>query len=95
MYPHSASLPPIFPLQVFLDQCIHHPFIYFPAFYIMKVQKQKLSTLSVHHASPSTHTFQDAIMSDRPDPFKAVNKYRENMVEDLFALWKVCTLWDV
>jgi len=34
-------------------------------------------------------------MSDRPDPFKAVNKYRENMVEDLFALWKVCTLWDV
>lgn len=53
--------------QVFLDQCVHHPLIYFPFFYVMK----------------------DAIMSDKPDPVRAVNQYRENCKEDLFALWKV------
>ena len=53
--------------QVFLDQCIHHPFMYFPAFYCTK----------------------ELVMSEKPDFGKRIAEYRENIKEDLVALWKV------
>lgn len=53
--------------QVFLDQFVHHPLLYFPVFYAIK----------------------EVVTSDTPDLNKALGKYRENMVEDLLALWKV------
>jgi len=53
--------------QVFLDQFVHHPLLYFPVFYTIK----------------------DLVTSDTPDPVRAVNTYRDNMKEDLVALWKV------
>jgi predicted amino acid-binding ACT domain protein len=53
--------------QVFLDQCVHHPLMYFPAFYCTK----------------------ELVMSEKPDFFRVLKKYRENMMEDLFALWQI------
>jgi predicted amino acid-binding ACT domain protein len=53
--------------QVFLDQCVHHPLMYFPAFYCTK----------------------ELVMSDKPDFPKVLSKYRENLAEDLAALWKI------
>lgn len=53
--------------QVFLDQFVHHPLLYFPVFYSIK----------------------EIVTSDAPDLYKAIGKYRENMTEDLQALWKV------
>jgi len=53
--------------QVILDQCIHHPFMYFPAFYCTK----------------------ELVMSEKPDFGKRLAEYRENMKDDLIALWKV------
>jgi len=53
--------------QVFLDQFVHHPLLYFPVFYSIK----------------------EVVTSDSPDLFKAIGSYRENMTEDLQALWKV------
>ncbi len=54
--------------QVFLDQCIHHPFLYFPVFYMTK---------------------EVVTSKGQPDFKKALNQYRQNMVEDLKALWKI------
>mmetsp|Transcript_13034 Transcript_13034/g.27440 ORF Transcript_13034/g.27440 Transcript_13034/m.27440 type:complete len:416 (-) Transcript_13034:143-1390(-) len=53
--------------QVFLDQFIHHPFMYFPAFYATR----------------------ELVMSEKPDLRKSIETYRNNMKEDLAALWKV------
>lgn len=53
--------------QVFLDQMVHHPFLYFPVFY-------------------ATREF---VMVEKPDLTRCLNTYRENMKEDLFALWKI------
>jgi glycine cleavage system regulatory protein len=54
--------------QVFIDQCIHHPLMYFPVFYMTK----------------------EVVTSNgQPDFRKALNTYKENMKEDLLALWKV------
>lgn len=53
--------------QVFVDQCVHHPLMYFPAFYMTK----------------------ELVMNPQPDINKALASYRENMSEDLRALWKV------
>jgi len=53
--------------QTFLDQCVHHPFMYFPAFYMTK----------------------EIVMSESPDIMKVLNEYRNNMKEDLLALWKI------
>ncbi len=54
--------------QVFLDQCVHHPLMYFPAFYMTK----------------------EVVTSDgNPDFGKALAQYRENMMDDLKALWKI------
>ena len=54
--------------QVFLDQMVHHPLMYFPAFYITR-------ELVMH--------------SDAPDVKSALMSYKDNMKEDLIALWKV------
>jgi len=59
-------------LQTFLDQCIHHPFVYFPAFYVTK----------------------ELVMGGKNDDGKpnitrVLNNYRNNMREDLVALWKI------
>ena len=56
--------------QVFIDQCIHHPLMYFPVFYMTK----EVVT---------------AKKGESPDFAKALSTYRENMVEDLKALWKI------
>ena len=54
--------------QVFLDQCVHHPLMYFPAFYMTK----------------------EVVTSNgNPDFVKALSQYRQNMVDDLKALWKI------
>jgi hypothetical protein len=53
--------------QVFLDQFIHHPLLYFPVFYGTR----------------------EMVMSDKPDLLRAMTTYKENMKEDLAALWKV------
>ena len=54
--------------QVFLDQCVHHPLLYFPVFYMTK----------------------EVVTSNgNPDFAKALSLYKENMVEDLKALWKI------
>lgn len=53
--------------QVFLDQFVHHPFMYFPVFY-------------------ATREF---VMAEKPDLLRCLSTYRENMKEDLTALWKV------
>jgi len=53
--------------QVFLDQCIHHPLLYFPAFYCTK----------------------ELVMHKQPDIKRCLMEYKENMNEDLWALWKV------
>jgi len=60
-------------LQTFLDQCIHHPFMYFPAFYITKEIVMGGGTNS----------------DGKPDITKVLTDYRKNMKEDLFALWKI------
>jgi glycine cleavage system regulatory protein len=64
-------------LQTFLDQCVHHPFMYFPAFYITK----------------------ELVMGGKdggkPDISRVLTDYRNNMKEDLIALWKIwvpCTV---
>ena len=54
--------------QVFIDQAVHHPFMYFPAFYCTK-------ELVMH--------------PENPDLLKALTDYKNNMKEDLLALWKV------
>lgn len=54
--------------QVFIDQCIHHPLLYFPVFYGIK----ELAT-----------------NSESPDLGAAMRLYKQNMKEDLLALWKV------
>lgn len=54
--------------QVFLDQCVHHPFMYFPVFYC---------------------TREVVMNTEKPDLSKAIASYRENMKEDLLALWKI------
>lgn len=53
--------------QTFLDQCVHHPLMYFPAFYMTK----------------------ELVMHDKPDVVKVLKDYRNNMKEDLLALWKI------
>lgn len=53
--------------QVFLDQCVHHPLVYFPVFYMIK----------------------DAVTNDKPDPIKAVEQFKNNIKEDMLALWKI------
>mmetsp|Transcript_27092 Transcript_27092/g.54161 ORF Transcript_27092/g.54161 Transcript_27092/m.54161 type:complete len:96 (+) Transcript_27092:644-931(+) len=53
--------------QVFLDQCVHHPLMYFPAFYLTK----------------------EIVMKDNPDIKGTLMQYKENMREDLLALWKI------
>jgi len=53
--------------QVFLDQAVHHPLFYFPAFYLTK----------------------EIVMSDKPDIRGTLMQYRNNMSEDLLALWKI------
>mmetsp|Transcript_59519 Transcript_59519/g.126532 ORF Transcript_59519/g.126532 Transcript_59519/m.126532 type:complete len:411 (-) Transcript_59519:388-1620(-) len=53
--------------QVFLDQFVHHPLLYFPVFYGTR----------------------EMVMSDTPDLMRAMTTYKENMKEDLAALWKV------
>jgi len=53
--------------QVFLDQFVHHPLLYFPVFYATK----------------------EYVMSDKPTLSNALSHYRENMTEDLKALWKI------
>jgi predicted amino acid-binding ACT domain protein len=53
--------------QTFLDQCIHHPLMYFPAFYITK----------------------EVVMADSPDIMRVLLEYKNNMKEDLVALWKI------
>eukprot|EP00536_Pseudo-nitzschia_multiseries_P005083 jgi/Psemu1/254171/estExt_Genewise1Plus.C_920014 len=59
-------------LQTFLDQCVHHPLMYFPAFYVTK----------------------ELVMGGKdndgkPDIGRVLSDYRENMKEDLLALWKI------
>lgn len=53
--------------QVFLDQFVHHPLLYFPVFYATK----------------------EYVMSEKPTLSNALSHYRENMMEDLKALWKI------
>ena len=54
--------------QVFLDQCVHHPLMYFPAFYCTK----------------------ELVMNtENPDFTKVLSNYRENLTDDLKALWKI------
>mmetsp|Transcript_24547 Transcript_24547/g.35992 ORF Transcript_24547/g.35992 Transcript_24547/m.35992 type:complete len:452 (-) Transcript_24547:474-1829(-) len=57
--------------QVFLDQFVHHPLMYFPAFYCIK----ELVTSS------------DS--SEGPDFKRVLMEYKDNMKEDLVALWKI------
>jgi glycine cleavage system regulatory protein len=54
--------------QVFIDQCVHHPLLYFPVFYMTK---------------------EVVTSSGNPDFKKALSQYKENMKEDLKALWKI------
>jgi len=53
--------------QVFLDQFVHHPLLYFPVFYGTR----------------------ELVMSEKPDLMKAMTTYKQNMTEDLVALWKI------
>jgi predicted amino acid-binding ACT domain protein len=53
--------------QVFLDQFVHHPFLYFPVFYATR----------------------EIVMAEKPDLVRCMSTYKENMKEDLTALWKV------
>jgi len=53
--------------QVFLDQFVHHPLLYFPVFYGTR----------------------EMVMSDKPDLVRCMTTYRDNMKEDLAALWKI------
>ncbi|KAL9179914.1 hypothetical protein ACHAXT_007884 [Thalassiosira profunda] len=53
--------------QVFLDQFVHHPLLYFPVFYGTR----------------------ELVMSEKPDLMRCMNTYKDNMKEDLAALWKV------
>ena len=55
--------------QVFLDQAVHHPLCYFPAFYATReLVEHGLSEKSLQ---------------------TALGKWRENLAEDMVALWKV------
>lgn len=70
----AKDLPGIFNLglQTFLDQCVHHPLLYFPAFYVTK----------------------ELVMGGKnddgkPDISRVLIDYRNNMMEDLNALWKI------
>lgn len=53
--------------QVFLDQFVHHPLLYFPVFYCTK----------------------EFVVSETPSVSNALSQYKENMTEDLKALWKI------
>lgn len=53
--------------QTFLDQCVHHPLMYFPAFYCTR----------------------ELVMSEQPNFAKVIDEYKQNMKEDLLALWKI------
>lgn len=58
--------------QLFLDQCVHHPVMYFPAFYVTK----------------------ELVMSGKnddgkPDISRVLTDYRNNIMEDLVALWRI------
>lgn len=54
--------------QVFIDQCVHHPLMYFPVFYMTK---------------------EFVTSGGKPDFGNALSTYRQNMKEDLLALWKI------
>mmetsp|Transcript_18610 Transcript_18610/g.22804 ORF Transcript_18610/g.22804 Transcript_18610/m.22804 type:complete len:420 (+) Transcript_18610:169-1428(+) len=58
--------------QVFIDQCVHHPLMYFPVFYITK----EIVT------SSSSDTKEIVVK-------RALTRCKENMKEDLVALWKI------
>ena len=51
--------------QVFFDQMLHHPILYFPTFYVLKE------------------------VVNGGEPINGLRKYRENVTEDLAALWKL------
>eukprot|EP00586_Coscinodiscus_wailesii_P015677 CAMPEP_0172499684 /NCGR_PEP_ID=MMETSP1066-20121228/129657_1 /TAXON_ID=671091 /ORGANISM="Coscinodiscus wailesii, Strain CCMP2513" /LENGTH=401 /DNA_ID=CAMNT_0013273565 /DNA_START=289 /DNA_END=1494 /DNA_ORIENTATION=+ len=57
--------------QVILDQVVHHPLLYFPAFYCTKELVMSSSS------------------SSSPDFIGCLKTYRENMWEDLIALWEI------
>jgi predicted amino acid-binding ACT domain protein len=59
--------------QTFCDQCVHHPLMYFPAFYITKELVM----------GPSNNA------SGKPEIGRVLGEYRRNMNEDLLALWKI------
>lgn len=59
--------------QTFCDQCVHHPLMYFPAFYVTKELVM----------GPSNNE------SGQPEIGRVLNEYRQNMKEDLLALWKI------
>jgi predicted amino acid-binding ACT domain protein len=59
--------------QTFCDQCLHHPLMYFPAFYVTKELVM----------GPSNN------QSGQPEIGRVLNEYRQNMKEDLLALWKI------
>lgn len=54
--------------QVFIDQCVHHPLMYFPVFYCTR----------------------EVVMQQEPNIRKCLEEYRNNLREDLMALW---TIW--
>lgn len=54
--------------QTFIDQCIHHPLLYFPVFYCTK---------------------ELVVSNGQPDFRRCLEEYRNNMSEDLQALWKI------
>ena len=58
-------------LQTFLDQCVHHPLLYFPTFYITK------------------EIVMGGADGKKPDISRVLTNYRDNMKEDLIALWKI------
>jgi predicted amino acid-binding ACT domain protein len=59
--------------QTFCDQCVHHPFMYFPAFYVTRELVM----------GPSNNE------SGKPEIGRVLSEYRRNMTEDLLALWKI------
>lgn len=54
--------------QVFIDQCVHHPLMYFPTFYCTR----------------------ELVMQKEPNFRRCLEEYRNNLREDLLALW---TIW--
>ena len=76
--------------QVFIDQFVHHPLLYFPFFYTLKelVNGGPIDG-GIKKCAAQFSRNSDAILRNCSDAVSILRRYMTNYKEDLVALWKL------